>query len=51
VRRPIDVAFGAEGDLYVLDFGQFEMSETGVDAQAGTGRVWRCAAWSEDEAD
>jgi glucose/arabinose dehydrogenase len=46
MRRPIDVAFGADGDLYVLDFGQFEMSETGVDAEAGTGRVWRCAAWS-----
>jgi glucose/arabinose dehydrogenase len=49
VKRPIDVAFGADGELYVLDFGQFEMSETGVSAEAGTGRLWRCAAWSDGE--
>jgi glucose/arabinose dehydrogenase len=39
--RPIDVA--AEGEfLLVLDFGHFEMLEAGgLDAVAGSGRLWR----------
>ncbi|HLU70752.1 MAG TPA: hypothetical protein VKZ82_01115 [Nonomuraea sp.] len=40
LHRPIDVAF-VDGDLYVLDFGHFEMSDEGVQATAGTGRLWR----------
>jgi len=40
--RPIDVRFGpTDGALYVLDFGRFEMSERGVDAQRETGALWR----------
>jgi glucose/arabinose dehydrogenase len=41
-RRPIDVRIDAEhGWVYVLDFGQFEMTDTGVDADAGSGAIWR----------
>jgi glucose/arabinose dehydrogenase len=40
--RPIDLAFGPrDGALYILDFGQFEMTETGVWAAPGSGRLWR----------
>lgn len=41
LTRPIDVRFSPEGDLHVLDFGGFEMTERGVEAQPGTGRVYR----------
>ncbi|MBW3651414.1 MAG: PQQ-dependent sugar dehydrogenase [Actinobacteria bacterium] len=41
LRRPIDVCFDATGSLYVLDFGEFEMSERGVEAQPGTGVLVR----------
>jgi glucose/arabinose dehydrogenase len=41
-RRPIDVQIdAASGWVYVLDFGQFEMTDTGVDADAGSGALWR----------
>lgn len=44
LRRPIDVRMHPDGrHVYVLDFGEFEMTDTGVAAQAGTGRVWRVA--------
>ncbi len=39
--RPIDLGFGRDGALYILDFGRFEMTETGVAAEAGSGRLWR----------
>ena len=41
--RPIDVRFHpADGALYVLDFGAFEMlAGGGVRAEPGTGKVWR----------
>jgi glucose/arabinose dehydrogenase len=43
--RPIDVRFGSTGqDLFILDFGSFEMLDKGgVSAEAGSGKVWRCA--------
>jgi glucose/arabinose dehydrogenase len=42
--RPIDVGFDRTGDtLFILDFGQFEMTTQGVAAVAGTGTLWRCA--------
>lgn len=42
--RPIDVGFHpGDGALYVLDFGRFEMTERGVDAEAATGGLWRLA--------
>ncbi|MDT7799609.1 MAG: hypothetical protein QOI78_3042 [Actinomycetota bacterium] len=45
---PIDVGFAPGDDaLYVLDFGGFEMSEDGVRATRGTGRLWRWKSWSD----
>lgn len=42
LARPIDVRFDSAGEaLYILDFGQFEMSERGVVAEAGSGKLWR----------
>jgi len=45
--RPIDVQFNAaDGALYVLDFGSFEMiANGGVSAEPETGSVWRIATW------
>jgi glucose/arabinose dehydrogenase len=40
--RPIDVRIDATaGWVYVLDFGRFEMTDTGVDAHAASGALWR----------
>ncbi|MFJ9785598.1 PQQ-dependent sugar dehydrogenase [Amycolatopsis sp. NPDC101161] len=48
LARPIDVGFAPGDDaLYLLDFGKFEMSEDGVQATQGTGRLWRWEAWSD----
>jgi glucose/arabinose dehydrogenase len=43
LARPIDVAYHpVYGDLYVLDFGHFEMLPGGrLDATAGSGTLWR----------
>lgn len=42
--RPIDVGFHpADGRLYILDFGWFEMMPGGLEAQAGSGALWRVA--------
>lgn len=40
LRRPIDVRVH-DGAAHVLDFGSFEMTDSGVDATPGTGRLWR----------
>ncbi|MEU6405219.1 hypothetical protein [Streptomyces sp. NPDC046985] len=52
LHRPIDVGF-APGDpaLYVLDFGEFEMSGHGVEAKAGSGRLLRWEDWDRGGAD
>jgi glucose/arabinose dehydrogenase len=44
--RPIDVRFHpTDHELYVLDFGHFEMTAHGsVAAEASSGRLWRIAA-------
>jgi len=49
LNRPIDVRFGpADGELYVLDFGYFEMREGGgLDAEARSGKLWRVPALSQ----
>lgn len=39
--RPIDVRFSPGGDLHVLDFGRFEMTDRGVEAVPGTGAIYR----------
>lgn len=45
--RPIDVRFNpADGALYILDFGSFEMPDKGrLSAEANSGKLWRCALW------
>ncbi|WP_264671588.1 hypothetical protein [Arthrobacter sp. VKM Ac-2550] len=40
LQRPIDVRV-CGSFAYILDFGTFEMSAQGVEAAAGTGRLWR----------
>lgn len=40
LHRPIDVRLH-DGAAYILDFGAFEITKTGVDARAGTGALWR----------
>ncbi len=42
LRRPIDVQIvpGSQA-LYILDFGNFEMTDQGVSAVAQSGRIWR----------
>ena len=43
--RPIDIGFHpGDGALHVLDFGRFEMTARGVDAEPATGRLWRLPA-------
>jgi glucose/arabinose dehydrogenase len=43
--RPIDVAFAPDGSMLVVDFGAFEMRHGGgLDAEPGTGKVWRLPA-------
>ena len=40
--RPIDVRFDPSGtSLWILDFGDFEMSAAGVVATAQSGKLWR----------
>ncbi len=41
--RPIDVRFNpADGGMYILDFGSFEMLEKGgLSAEANSGKLWR----------
>jgi hypothetical protein len=43
VLRPIDVCFGLDDRLYVLDFGHFEPGRGSLDATAASGAVWRAA--------
>lgn len=50
VHRPIDVGFrpGGDSSLYVVDFGQFEMSDEGVKATSGTGCLLRWNGWDSE---
>jgi glucose/arabinose dehydrogenase len=42
LQRPIDVRHNsADGRVYILDFGEFEMSSRGVAARAASGKLWR----------
>lgn len=42
LHRPIDVAFGPDGALFVVDFGDYEMGRGGsLHARSGTGALWR----------
>ncbi len=45
LERPIDVKFGPDGALYILDFGRLEVGKTGKEeVQGGTGRIYRLTA-------
>lgn len=45
IHRPIDVAYGPDGGLYVLDFGHFDPGRGGpTEATAGSGGVWKAEA-------
>ena len=50
LARPIDLRFHpASRDLYVLDFGEFEMAPEGrVVARAGSGKVWKASTRGEN---
>lgn len=41
LSRPIDVRFDAEGVLWVLDFGRFEMTSSGAVAEPQSGALYR----------
>lgn len=42
LSRPIDIGFDQAGEvMFILDFGQFEMTTQGVAAVPGTGCLWR----------
>lgn len=53
LERPIQLELGPDGALYVVDFGQILLTETGMEAMPNTGVVWRVTrdtAAMEDEA-
>jgi glucose/arabinose dehydrogenase len=40
--RPIDVKYNpADDSIWIVDFGEFEMSEKGVESKKETGKVWK----------
>jgi len=39
--RPIDVRYGPDGSLFILDFGHFEPARGSMEATAGSGGVWK----------
>jgi len=41
LERPIDVKFGPDGDLYILDFGQMVMKGGRQQVTPGSGMIWR----------
>jgi glucose/arabinose dehydrogenase len=41
LERPVDVKFGPDGALYILDFGQARMKNGTLEAKGGTGRIFR----------
>jgi glucose/arabinose dehydrogenase len=41
LERPIDVKFGPDGDLYILDYGQMAMKHGQEQVNAGSGTIWR----------
>lgn len=41
MERPIDVKFGPDGALYIVDFGEFEMKDGRERIKEKTGRIYR----------
>lgn len=44
LERPIDVKFGPDGGMYILDFGRMKMRGAGEEAIGGTGRIFKLTA-------
>jgi glucose/arabinose dehydrogenase len=45
VNRPIDVKYNPKDDsVWIVDFGEFEMNEKGVESKSKTGKVWKVKA-------
>jgi len=45
LNRPIDVRYNSLDDsVWIVDFGEFEMSATGVEAKKESGKIWKIAA-------
>jgi hypothetical protein len=44
LERPIDVKFGPDGAMYILDFGVMEMKSGEMKVRKGTGRIYRLTA-------
>jgi glucose/arabinose dehydrogenase len=44
LERPIDVKFGPDGAMYVLDFGQLVMKNGHPSVKPGTGKIFRLTA-------
>ncbi len=42
LERPIDVKFGPDGNLYILDFGRAQMKEGSLQIGGGTGKIFIC---------
>ena len=40
LERPIDVKFGPDGRLYILDYGKMEMRDGNERATPGSGRIF-----------
>jgi glucose/arabinose dehydrogenase len=49
VERPVDVKFGPDGALYVLDFGKMDMKNGHYRIKSGSGRIYRLVAAPDDE--
>lgn len=43
LERPIDVKFGPDGSMYILDFGVMRMKDGKMDVKTGTGRIFKVA--------
>ncbi|MEL7237508.1 MAG: hypothetical protein AAGK78_01495, partial [Planctomycetota bacterium] len=43
LRRPIDVAFGSDGSMWLLDMGEMRLKDGNEIARPGTGRLYRLA--------
>jgi hypothetical protein len=40
LERPVDVKFGPDGKMYILDFGRMEMKNGREKLSAGTGKIF-----------
>ena len=41
LERPIDVKFGPDGAMYILDFGKTRIKNGQYDVESGSGRIYR----------